>query len=38
MLHGSSLVTRDLDVCALLTAENIEKLRDTSGICIRSTV
>jgi len=29
MLHGSSLVTRDLDVCAVLTAENLEKLRAT---------
>lgn len=27
MLHGSSLVTRDLDVCAVLTAENVHKLR-----------
>ena len=27
MLHGSSLLTRDLDVCAVLTAENVEKLR-----------
>lgn len=27
MLHGSSLVTRDLDVCAVLTASNVEKLR-----------
>jgi hypothetical protein len=27
MLHGSSLVTRDLDVCALLTTEIVEKLR-----------
>ena len=27
VLHGSSLVTRDLDVCALLTATNVEKLR-----------
>lgn len=27
MLHGSSLVTRDLDVCALLTADNVQKLR-----------
>jgi len=27
VLHGSTLVTRDLDVCTLLTAENIEKLR-----------
>jgi predicted nucleotidyltransferase len=25
--HGSSLVTRDLDICALLTSENVEKLR-----------
>lgn len=29
MLHGSSLLTRDLDVCAVLTAENVEKLRAT---------
>lgn len=29
MLHGSSLVTRDLDVCAVLTADNLEKLRAT---------
>ena len=28
VLHGSSLVTRDLDVCAVLTPENVEKLRD----------
>ena len=27
-LHGSSLVTRDLDVCAMLSNENVEKLRD----------
>ena len=27
MLHGSSLVTRDLDVCAVLTTENVQKLR-----------
>lgn len=27
MLHGSSLLTRDVDVCAVLTAENLEKLR-----------
>lgn len=26
-LHGSSLLTRDVDVCAVLTAENLEKLR-----------
>jgi len=28
MLHGSSLLTRDLDVCAVLTSGNLEKLRD----------
>ncbi|MBS0631269.1 MAG: nucleotidyltransferase [Verrucomicrobia bacterium] len=27
MTHGSSLVTRDLDVCAVLTNENVEKIR-----------
>jgi adenine deaminase len=27
-LHGSSLVTRDLDVCAILSDQNVEKLRD----------
>jgi hypothetical protein len=27
-LHGSSLVTRDLDVCAILGNENVEKLRE----------
>lgn len=25
--HGSSQVTRDLDVCAVLTSENLERLR-----------
>jgi predicted nucleotidyltransferase len=29
VLHGSSLVTRDLDVCALLSPTNVEKLRAT---------
>jgi predicted nucleotidyltransferase len=29
MLHGSALLTRDLDVCALLTEANVAKLRDT---------
>jgi len=29
VLHGSALVTRDLDICAFLTPENIERLRDT---------
>jgi hypothetical protein len=28
-LHGSTLVTRDLDVCAMLTPENVAKLRET---------
>ena len=28
ILHGSSLVTRDLDVCAVLTGENVAKLRE----------
>ncbi len=28
ILHGSSALTRDIDVCAALTTENIEKLRD----------
>jgi hypothetical protein len=27
-LHGSSLVTRDLDICAILSNENVEKLRE----------
>ncbi len=27
--HGSSLVTRDLDICAVLTPENVERLRQT---------
>ena len=28
VLYGSSLVTRDLDICAVLTSENVEKLRE----------
>ncbi|MBN8482734.1 MAG: hypothetical protein J0L88_14220 [Xanthomonadales bacterium] len=28
MLHGSSLLTRDLDVCAMLAPDNVEKLRE----------
>lgn len=28
VLHGSALVTRDLDICAVLSPENIERLRD----------
>jgi hypothetical protein len=28
VLHGSSMVTRDLDVCANLSGENLQKLRD----------
>ena len=27
-LHGSTLLTRDLDVCAVLSPTNVEKLRD----------
>jgi len=27
VLHGSSLVTRDLDLCTVLTPENIERLK-----------
>jgi len=27
VLHGSTLVTDDLDVCAVLSPENIEKIR-----------
>lgn len=27
VLHGSTLVTRDLDVCTVLTGANVEKLR-----------
>jgi len=27
MIHGSALVTRDVDVCAVLSAENVEKVR-----------
>ena len=29
LTHGSSLITRDLDLCAVLTSENVEKLRRT---------
>ena len=28
MLHGSTLVTRDLDVCIVLNAENVARLRE----------
>lgn len=31
VLHGSSTLTRDLDVCTLLSSTNIEKLRKTFG-------
>ncbi|MGK5086005.1 hypothetical protein WDW86_00460 [Bdellovibrionota bacterium FG-2] len=27
VLHGSAMVTQDLDLCLLLTPQNIEKLR-----------
>jgi hypothetical protein len=30
VLHGSSMVTRDLDVCAELNGENLRKLREAS--------
>ena len=29
ILHGSTLVTRDLDVCVVLSPENVEHLRET---------
>jgi len=29
VLHGSSYVTRDLDICAVLTPANVDRLRDT---------
>jgi hypothetical protein len=28
MLHGSTLVTRDLDVCVVLSAEHVARLRE----------
>jgi len=31
MLHGSALVTQDLDVCALLSHENVDRLRVALG-------
>jgi predicted nucleotidyltransferase len=27
MIHGSALITKDVDVCAVLSAENVEKIR-----------
>jgi predicted nucleotidyltransferase len=27
VIHGSSLVTKDVDICAILSAENIERIR-----------
>jgi hypothetical protein len=30
VLHGSSMVTRDLDVCTALSSENVAKLRAAS--------
>ncbi len=27
VIHGSALVTRDVDVCAVLSAENVDKIR-----------
>ena len=29
VLHGSALVTRDLDVCVVLSAENVARLRES---------
>ena len=29
VLHGSSLVTRDLDICAIISPDTIERLRET---------
>lgn len=29
LVHGSTLVTRDLDICAVLSHEDVAKLRDT---------
>jgi len=29
VLHGSSYVTRDLDICAVLTPANVQRLRET---------
>ncbi|MGK5085150.1 hypothetical protein WDW37_17825 [Bdellovibrionota bacterium FG-1] len=29
--HGTSLLTQDIDVCALLTQENIQKIRELLG-------
>ena len=29
MLHGSTLVTRDLDVCVVLSAQNVARLRES---------
>jgi hypothetical protein len=34
-LHGSSLVTRDLDVCAILSSENVANLRDALRLNVR---
>jgi len=31
VIHGSALVTRDVDVCAVLSAENVAKLRSALG-------
>lgn len=28
VLHGSSMVTRDLDVCAVLSSQNLQRLRE----------
>jgi hypothetical protein len=33
ILHGSSLVTNDVEVCAVLSVENVEKVRGRWRIC-----
>jgi predicted nucleotidyltransferase len=33
VIHGSALMTRDLDVCIVLTPENVEKLRHMLADC-----
>jgi hypothetical protein len=35
VLHGSAYVTRDLDICAVLTPENLEKLREALRDLVR---
>lgn len=37
VLHGSSYVTDDLDICAVLTGENAKSCEPRWQICTRST-